>query len=327
MRLAVLVERLTTDVASIWYRALYPAASLAERGWRVDVFDAAHGEAQLKRYDALMIVKVLNARALALALEAHRLGVPVFLDLCDDIFVPEYGSGKGREATYFKATAQVASAVLTTGPVMAELLRSELGEAVPIVIVEDPAETAEQNRIVLRHFRRWRREAAVREMVGAIARPIRRESLRSSRTGKLIARARAVLLHKARRARNIAFHLARLQRKHLLRSLALGLHKVRRGRNIALHVAAQGRRRVLRGSAIAVHKARRGRNIALHLAAQARRRALRAGAVALHKVRRARNVSLHVARGAYRRLAGAACHLRRRMPLRHDGRSHIGSDS
>lgn len=149
------VERLTDNVASIWYRALYPAVALQDQGHGVQVFDTLPPAQALASLDALIIVKVLGPKALSVALEARRLNTPVYLDLCDDIFVADYGGGEGREAAYFKACAHLASGVATTGPVMVETLRAQLGPEVPIWVLPDPAESAAFNARVQRQFRRW----------------------------------------------------------------------------------------------------------------------------------------------------------------------------
>jgi hypothetical protein len=168
LRIGFYVDRLTTDVASIWYRAFYPAVALEAQGHHVSVFELPPTARTLARLDALIIVKVLGPKALAGALEARRLGVPVHLDLCDDIFVPGYGGGKGREALVFRACARLADSVTTTGPVMAETLRTELGCDTPVWIVPDPAENAAFNEVVRNRFRRWARWAWLARQKGRL---------------------------------------------------------------------------------------------------------------------------------------------------------------
>lgn len=337
LRLGVYVERLTTDVASIWYRALYPAASLRREGWKVEAFDRPPRESRLKRYDALIIVKVLNARGLGLALEARRLGVPVFLDLCDDIFVPEYGGGQGREAAFFRASAHLASAVVTTGPVMAELLRLEIGDEVPIVVIPDPAESGEHNRLVQAALRRWGAAEAVRRVVpGSRLLPSLDVGIWPSATlRKRAARARAVLLHRARRGLNIGLRFAHQVRKRSHQALSLTFyktkrarniggrqvhqfhkradqsgailrHKARRFRNISIQAVRRGRKAPERSLGIVIHRSKRARNITVRAAHRAKKLAAHFGAALLHKAKRAYDVCAHGARHARRRFAGSS---------------------
>lgn len=157
LRIGFFVERMATNVASIWYRALYPAVAIEERGHRVQVFDIAPSPRELAGLDALIIVKGLSPKALSTALQASRCNVPVYLDLCDDVFVPDYGAGEGMEAAYFRACATLAQGVVTTGPVMAETLAVELGPRVDIWVIPDPVETAEFNARVAARLPIWAR--------------------------------------------------------------------------------------------------------------------------------------------------------------------------
>jgi hypothetical protein len=146
------------NVASILYRGLYPAAHLRRAGHETLVFDFPLSFWTMRTLDALVIVKAMNNRAYLTALNARALGVPVILDICDDIFVPGYGKGDGAEAQVFRAMAALASAIVTTGPAMLDLLRREIGPNANILIVEDPIETAEDNTIVNAAITQWRRQ-------------------------------------------------------------------------------------------------------------------------------------------------------------------------
>lgn len=286
MRIGLYVERLTADVASIWYRAFYPAAALRRRGWRVEVFDAAPSSRRMQRFDALIIVKVLNARALGLAMEARRFGVPVFLDLCDDIFVPDYGEGQGREAAFFRACAQFASAIVTTGPVMAEVIRRELGGQVRIVIIEDPAETRSHNRMVAADLRRWAAAAIVHHGAAMAYPPLGLGAL-TSRNMKVLRR------------------FMRSLRKGVQRACGLLLHKTKRGRNIIARAARRSHKAVIRALGLLLHKTKRARNVTGHLLSRLYKAPERAVGYVLAKTKRGRRDSMRGIRALVRRVFGA----------------------
>ena len=83
------VFRYSPRVASVRYRCILPMLALADSGWRSIVFE--EGEALLETsLSALIFVKSFSKSDLALARRLHARGVPIILDLCDNIFVEGY---------------------------------------------------------------------------------------------------------------------------------------------------------------------------------------------------------------------------------------------
>jgi len=82
------------------------------------------------------------AADVAAALEADLRGLPVALDLCDNIFIPAYGAKSAlRPADAFRSMAQVARLITCTTEPMAQLIRAELGMDVRVCVVPDSIET------------------------------------------------------------------------------------------------------------------------------------------------------------------------------------------
>jgi hypothetical protein len=149
--IGVKVAALDPTLASAWYRGLYPAVRLRALGHRVEVFDRT--PADLRSFDVLVLVKPTHLTDLACATEAHNQGVPLVIDLCDDVFVAGYGSKNGREALVCSTVAGICAAAVTTGPVLAARLRGMVPVGAPVVEIADPVENETDNAIVLSAFR------------------------------------------------------------------------------------------------------------------------------------------------------------------------------
>jgi glycosyltransferase involved in cell wall biosynthesis len=167
------VAALDAGVASVRYRALLPAINLAKLGYESGV--GAGGEPlPARELDAVVFAKAFGAADLKCAREARTRGVPVILDLCDNIFVPGYAAD--REC--FMAMAGIATAIVVT----TEPLRAEVATRVPpharLAVIPDGIESsADQREAALRlaELRAWRvddvgrraRAAWVRGALGA----------------------------------------------------------------------------------------------------------------------------------------------------------------
>src|SRR5688572_22375495 len=112
------------DIASVRYRAAIPARHLAD-GEVASRFSAAtYGVLEPSPPDAVVFVKAFAERDLGLAYEAKRAGVPVLLDVCDNVFASGY---RAHSPENLRRMAEVAGGVVTTGPALATVLRAELG--------------------------------------------------------------------------------------------------------------------------------------------------------------------------------------------------------
>lgn len=130
------VASLSLDIASVRYRALLPLLALKQEGLKCSLF-TPQGTVNLEGLDALVIVKVFTMESLVLAQRARAMGIPVIIDLCDNVFVPGYGrSLSWTPGEFFVAMAQVATAVVTTTQPLADVVKSHVPE-VPVHVIPD----------------------------------------------------------------------------------------------------------------------------------------------------------------------------------------------
>src|SRR5918992_6007240 len=78
------------DIASVRYRAAIPARHLAARGIASRFSAADHGVLEPSAPDVVVFVKAFGERDLELARRTAAAGVPVVLDVCDNVFAPGY---------------------------------------------------------------------------------------------------------------------------------------------------------------------------------------------------------------------------------------------
>ena len=141
-RVAWKVYQLTPRAASVRYRCMLPALGLHELGVQSTVFEEGEILVDIERFDALVFVKSFTPSDLVLARRADRLGVPVVLDVCDNIFVPDYTSDAiinpiGR----FSAIAHIAETIVVSTEELATRTRNVVGPGAQILTIPDPLET------------------------------------------------------------------------------------------------------------------------------------------------------------------------------------------
>ena len=85
------VSTLNWALASLRYRAMFPLLALEGVGIKSKIFTKSN-QACLADLDALIIVKSFTMNDIWLAQKAFELKIPVFFDLCDNIFIEQYGS-------------------------------------------------------------------------------------------------------------------------------------------------------------------------------------------------------------------------------------------
>jgi glycosyltransferase involved in cell wall biosynthesis len=156
-------------MASVRYRALLPAfadAQLTERSILLDGHSVFKDVSQVR---ALILVKTFRSSDLDMARAAARNGIPLFYDLCDNIYAEGYGGRTGRRyRAHFEAMATLAQAIVTTGPALGDALRRAMPAHLADKVVEqpDPFETSELVQLLLDRDR-WPNPEAAR----AIAKP------------------------------------------------------------------------------------------------------------------------------------------------------------
>ena len=140
------VASLTESVASVRYRAMLPLLGLEEAGFRCRLFSDAKN-VRLDDLDVLVIVKGFSADDLALVQTAVAHGVPVVLDLCDNIFIPKYGTSpvlghiRTSPAKLFLAMARLCDSIVVSTEPLAEVLRKRLDARIAVHVIPDGLES------------------------------------------------------------------------------------------------------------------------------------------------------------------------------------------
>lgn len=137
------VAKLSLNVANVRYRALLPVLALQEASRKCRVF-ADHDCSNLDGLSLLVIVKGLVPGDLELARVAYERGIPVVLDLCDCIFVENYGGTNYSvpPAQVFLAMAQFASAVVVPTEPLAAVVRGQINHGIPVFVIPDGIDTS-----------------------------------------------------------------------------------------------------------------------------------------------------------------------------------------
>jgi hypothetical protein len=139
-------------VASVRYRCLLPLFADEELTADSIVLDGNRVWRSLDEVRALIIVKSFRASDVQMAKQAAAAGVPVFFDLCDNIYAAGYGGSRGEQIRHnFEAIAAVSRAIVTTGSTLRETLQRALPARLAEKLVEhpDPFETPELVRRIL----------------------------------------------------------------------------------------------------------------------------------------------------------------------------------
>lgn len=141
MRLAWVVPNADPTVASFRYRCLIPAWALHQIGHDSAIF--IDQKPDPAAFDALIVVKQAGERLHDVAKAFRARGKPVFLDLCDNIFVPGYAQRRGPDLSAETASdlARHAGALVTPSPALDRIARQYLGDEVASWIVPDAAIT------------------------------------------------------------------------------------------------------------------------------------------------------------------------------------------
>jgi hypothetical protein len=148
------VSALASDMASVRYRALLPALGLHLAGIRSRFTSTARMDL-LANARALIVVKSFAVDDVILASEAKSRGVPVFYDLCDNIFVPGYrGKGDMSPAEMFARIVHYCSAVTVPTAALRDVLATKVPEGMPIIVIADCAETGQERAEAIALFAR-----------------------------------------------------------------------------------------------------------------------------------------------------------------------------
>lgn len=134
------VVRRSLAMASVRYRALLPALSVEPYGYRSLIADAVSG-IPLERADLLVVSKSFSVHDIALVRQARDRGIPVLLELCDNVFIPGYAAHHDpRPADVFREMARFADAVSCTTAPLARAIVAEIPSKVPVEVIPDSIE-------------------------------------------------------------------------------------------------------------------------------------------------------------------------------------------
>lgn len=137
------VVKRSLSLASVRYRAVLPALALAPFGHRSTIIDSAADQAALQA-DLLVISKSFASENIALARQRHEAGKAVVLDLCDNVFIPEYGNHRRiRPSDVFIEMARYANAVCCPTTALADVLRDKIDPQVPVIVIPDSIDSAD----------------------------------------------------------------------------------------------------------------------------------------------------------------------------------------
>lgn len=154
MRLAWIVPDADPTVASFRYRCLIPAWALQRMGHDNAIF--VDQQPDPAAFDALIVVKQAGDRLHGVARAFQARGKPVFLDLCDNIFVPGYAQRRGPELSAETAIdlARHVEAFITPTRALERVARRHLGEDVASRVVPDAAITPDAYQAISAWFPR-----------------------------------------------------------------------------------------------------------------------------------------------------------------------------
>lgn len=141
MKLAWIAATADPNVASFRYRCLVPAWALREMGHESTIFVEEMPEPD--RFDALIAVKNAGDRLDGLAQQFRAQGKPVFLDLCDNVFIPGYAQRRGPElsADAIRGLATLATAFITPNTALERVAREHLDHGAQSWVIPDAALT------------------------------------------------------------------------------------------------------------------------------------------------------------------------------------------
>src|SRR5262249_5976955 len=127
MRLAWTVPDADPKVATIRSRCLIPAWALQQSGHASSIFSEDQPDPSAS--DALVVVKQAGERLHDVARASQAHDKPVFLDLCDNIFIPGYAQRRGPELSAESAgdLARYADALVTPTHALHRLTPNHLG--------------------------------------------------------------------------------------------------------------------------------------------------------------------------------------------------------
>lgn len=153
-------QTVNVNIASLRYRCLFPLRYLNQLGIESIVCSNQEPLEVSAKTEAIIFVKSFRDQDVITCERAYQLGVPVILDLCDNIFIDGYAPNSCYvPAQNFRVMARRATAIVTTGEALKaaveDFLRPLVGE-VYVVAIPDGSETLDDIDYSVR-MTQWRR--------------------------------------------------------------------------------------------------------------------------------------------------------------------------
>ena len=136
-------QTLDANLASLRYRCLLPFKYLARKGISQHIYGGTDPVKLTANTDAIVFVKSFRDEDVETCDRAAQLGVPIILDLCDNIFIPDYAAdSRYVPADNFRQMAQKASAIVATGTTLKAAIETAIAPLnTPVVVIPDGCET------------------------------------------------------------------------------------------------------------------------------------------------------------------------------------------
>lgn len=132
MRVGWKPQNYTARAASTRIRCLNILRELRSRRFPVELYRPRHSP----RYGAVVFSKAYNPRDVELAESLRARGVRVAFDICDNHFLLE-----PERVTRLRRMFEIADEWIASSEVLASVVRTEMGDARPLTVIEDAVET------------------------------------------------------------------------------------------------------------------------------------------------------------------------------------------
>ena len=159
------LQTLDVNIASVRYRCLFPLHHLSALGIQSAIYSDTEFIEFTAETQAVVFVKSFRAEDVATCQRAHQQGIPIVLDVCDNIFIEEYAIGKQfTPANNFYQMARQATAVITPTAALKAVVEEALSQhslvRMPLVVsIPDGSESLAdiQRAFDLTRKQRWQR--------------------------------------------------------------------------------------------------------------------------------------------------------------------------
>ena len=131
-------------IASVRYRCLLPLHYLSTLGYQSIIYSSNDVVNFIPNTIGIIFVKTFRNHDLETAYQAQRLGIPIFFDLCDNIFAKDYPSkAVVHPREVFKQIARISSVLVTTGEELQKKVEHEIINVKPVIVIQDGVEKKE----------------------------------------------------------------------------------------------------------------------------------------------------------------------------------------